>query len=249
MAKSRVNVLGAVVVIALLVGMTQGCLGIGERSACGCSYSPRIVVDAEPTAARFESLVRSGDVDGAWAMMTHAARIRYGDVAGFRPVAQRLAVGYAASAQSRWILFSPLPSSPVRMGGMLARLAAAEPLPAAAFTAPQMMMVLEESPGQVQADPEPTIREIRAYPYGPGLFRLENTETDASGRPESHWPWSRLGILLVDPAGELVHTWSTSPGIHTVSRRSFSNPVLVLATGTTDGLTWWAGTTTLTVEI
>ncbi|WP_432837863.1 hypothetical protein [Dactylosporangium sp. CA-092794] len=82
-----VGVVVAVVVSAVTVAVIAAAR---PEPACGCSVKPDLRRPAHDAAVRFEALLRRADVSGAWALLTDGARARYVDVAGFRPVFDRL---------------------------------------------------------------------------------------------------------------------------------------------------------------
>ncbi|MBM2618508.1 hypothetical protein JIG36_23405 [Actinoplanes sp. LDG1-06] len=79
----------AVAVVASAVTVASVVAGRPEP-ACACSIEPNLRGPARDAAVRFEAVVRQGDVAGAWPLLTDAARTRYDDIAGFRPVFDRL---------------------------------------------------------------------------------------------------------------------------------------------------------------
>lgn len=226
--------------VVLAAAATAVFLGGGRQPACGCSPVPPVSLNAKPTAARFESLVRAGDAPGAWAMLTDPARARYGDVAGFRTVVPRLAARYAAGAGSDWAVLSPMQYGRPPAGAMVARLPAADlPQDPAEIARQAIMVVAPGTSDDWRADPEPAVREVRVRADGPEQIRV--TQHPASDR-------HRLGMWVRDAAGEwLTHGWaSTGPDSYTVHKPGApaTGPFLVVMTGSTDGLTWWVGATT-----
>lgn len=232
--------LGAVATVALVVAVTLGYLGPRERPACACDVPAPMAISSASAAARFASLVRAGDVDGAWAMLTDTAHARYGDVAGFRPVAERLGATYAAGAESDWLLLSPAADGPPPVGGLVARLPAAASRLDPAAVVQQAIMVVSAASGGWRADPEPAIREVRAVVAGPKRLRVERSVTDRH----------RLGVWILDATGQRL-TLSGAPDSYPVHKPGgpIANPLLAMVAGSTDGLTWWVGATTVTAEI
>jgi hypothetical protein len=240
MVQRRIMMLAAAATVALAVAVTLGYLVTDDQPACGCSPMATVDVYAAPTADRFARLVRNGDVDNAWAMLTDAARTRYGDVAGFRPVAQRLATGYAVGGGADWRLLSPKAYGPP-LGAVVARLPVADPADPAAVLRQAIMVVSATSSGEWRADPEPVIGDVRARADGPGRLRLAHPDTDQH----------RLAVWILDATGQRVtHSPAATPGSYTVYEQDTAgtDPLLVLVTGSSDGLTWWVGATTVTLE-
>jgi len=96
-----VGLVGAVLASAVTIAVSTA--GRPEP-ACACTAEPDLRGPAEDAAARFEALVRRSDVSGAWTLLTDGARSRYVDVAGFRPVFDRLGQALReADADSGWL--------------------------------------------------------------------------------------------------------------------------------------------------
>jgi hypothetical protein len=84
-------VIVGVVVAVVVSAMTIGVIATGRpEPACGCTAEPNLRGPARDAAVRFEAAVRRADVSGAWVLLSDGARTRYGDVAGFQPVFDRL---------------------------------------------------------------------------------------------------------------------------------------------------------------
>lgn len=101
-------VLAAVVSAVTIAVATTG----RPQPACGCSIEPNLRGPAHDVAARFEALVRRGDVSSAWELLTDGARSRYVDVAGFRTTFDRLGKAFREA--------DPNPGGDHAAGGWLA---------------------------------------------------------------------------------------------------------------------------------
>ncbi|MCW6010053.1 hypothetical protein K1W54_36740 [Micromonospora sp. CPCC 205371] len=163
--------IGLVVLVAAL-GATAAVLMRDSGAACGCDIRPDIRPASEQTARRFEDLARAGDVEGAWAMLTDGARARYGDVAGFRPVAARLKTAYGSpgsSAAGGWLQVAddinfgtPSEAALVKHGGSPPRVLST-----------LVVRLWYGRGGDERVDPEPAALDLRTVPDGTDGLRID----------------------------------------------------------------------------
>lgn len=164
-----IAVAGALLGVAVATAVV---MGRDSEPACGCDIRPDIRPAAEQTARRFETRVRADDVDAAWAMLTDGARARYGDVAGFRPVAARLKATYGSSGSATagdWLLVAddinfgtPSEAALIKHAGSPIRVLSTV-----------VVQLWYGRAGDERVDPEPSPLDLRVTPDGPDGLRVE----------------------------------------------------------------------------
>ena len=236
-------VLGVVLLaVAILVVVM-----LPSEPMCACSYRPAIYGEAQPNAKRFEERVLAGDGPGVWAMLTDEARTRYGSVAGFEPVLQRIKVTLAGAVAAEKSSAGPASASAGAAAGpgwvhfdstyIQAVVARVTGTPWSVVTA----VVVTQVGDEWRVDPEPLPLNVRAVGAGPYEVGVDVADAgsndnlhlwDANGRP--------LGIASIPtPATRKVQP-TTSVG--------FVDPILLVATRS-DGTNWWVGWTTVSLAI
>lgn len=163
---------GLVALAAALGTTTVAVLTRDSGVACGCDIRPDIRPAAEQTARRFDELARADDVEGAWAMLTDGARARYGDVAGFRPVAARLKAAYGStgsSAAGGWLQVAddinfgtPSEAALVKHGGSPPRVLSTV-----------VVQLWYGRSGDERVDPEPAALDLTVVPDGTDGLRID----------------------------------------------------------------------------
>jgi hypothetical protein len=163
------------VVAALMAVALAGCgLLLDDHAACACTAEPHPDPAARDAAARFEDLVRRGDVSGAWTLLTDGARARYVDVAGFRPVADRLGAAYrdagaAGPAGDDWPVVDKWIGYPQASEVVVARHTGSPPRLVSAL----VVQVWSSRIGEERVDPEPATMHLRVSATGPARVRVD----------------------------------------------------------------------------
>ncbi|MCY1144228.1 hypothetical protein OWR29_40075 [Actinoplanes sp. Pm04-4] len=177
-------VLASVVAVAVAAGRPE--------PACACSVEPNLRGPAQDAAVRFEGVVRRGDVPGAWTLLTDEARSRYGNLARFRPVFDRLGRALREADAPRWLAVDeearydrPSPVVVVGFSTGPARL-----------VWPLLVLTPLGRIGDERIDPEPRALRLTAVRDGDGV-RVKL----ADGDPE------RTTFVAIDSAGR-----DTRPG-------------------------------------
>jgi len=168
----------AVVVSAVTVAVVV--TGRAEP-ACGCTAEPNLRGPARDAAVRFEGLVRQADVSGAWAVLSDGARSRYGDVAGFQPVFDRLgkalheadAAAGGDSAAAGWLAVDDR----VRYDALSEVVVVRYPTGPLRPVWPLLVLVPLGHVGDERIDPEPPTLRLTAVSDGDGV-RVELADGD-----------------------------------------------------------------------
>jgi hypothetical protein len=216
------------VVAAVVVITVVGCGYFRERSACGCSPPPGPESAAQYAAVRFEDLLRRGDASSAWMLLTDGAQARYVDLAGFRPVADRLGAAYrdagVAGRTGDWPAVdkrgdrsSTTEVAVARYAGSPQRLVSA--------------LVVHGWPGRSgteRVDPEPAAADLRVSAGERFALRVDLPP----GGPEP----ARFVVVDAARATSVPNQWSVAPGAYNLSwaAESPTGPVLVIAAERTD---------------
>jgi hypothetical protein len=174
MPMRRMIIVGVAVAVAV-PAVIFGVFAAGRpRPACGCSVAPDVRRPANDAVVRFEAAVRKADVTGAWALLSDAARARYGDTAGFRPVAERL--GEALRREDRaggWVVVDERVRYDGPSEAVIVRSTTGSPQPGW----PLVVLVPLGHPGDERIDPEPAPLRLTAVGDGDGV-RVELQDGD-----------------------------------------------------------------------
>jgi hypothetical protein len=226
-------VLGVAALVAVGVAVTGAILATEDKPVCGCSVEPSARHFALNAASRFEASVRGGDLSGAWAQLMPAAQARYVDLAGFRPVFDRLgtALRDVTGNQVRWLpVADDIDYSMVDPSDVVVARYATGP------TRPLWAMVVRVPPGPAgheQVDPEPELLTVRASRDDDGGVLVEF----ADGEPTRTW------VTTVDGTGvpTLPRQVSVSPSARRLSWPAPpSGTVLTIVVGR-NGERWLVG--------
>jgi hypothetical protein len=223
----RILALGAAVVVmaATAVGVV---LATEEEPVCGCSIAVDARTPALNAAGRFETAVRGGDVAGAWAMLTEGAQARYVDVAGFRPVAERL--GAAFRGVARWLpLAEEVDYSFARWSDVVvARHSAAQPQ----TVWPMVIQVRVGKAPAERVDPEPAALAVRVTSDGPDTVQVEAPDTMAT-----------RSFVVVDRESKAypIRGETVLPGVHRLRWTGIARETVVIVVVARTGDTWQVG--------
>jgi hypothetical protein len=103
MLKRRIVLVVSLAFVVIASAVAVAVAAGRPEPACACSVEPNLRGPAQDAAVRFEGVVRHADAPGAWTLLTDEARSRYGNLAQFRPVFDRLGRALRAAGTPRWL--------------------------------------------------------------------------------------------------------------------------------------------------